>query len=372
MTASNQWATRPADQRFETLAALRDSVNARRMRSRAQDAVVKRCVITAEGDEIFVNGETTKAKPSHWAFGQLSTTLGAPAGYLRGIPAPLAAQCLMHGVGQMDEGALKFMSLAPENDGDARILQAVTSPSYGRIWDADVADCAGRIVEKTGGRFFNPKAYVSGGGTNRLGGEVKPSGLYASDRDIFIFMIDGGSRLDVGPRAQLNRGFFMWNSEVGARTFGLTTFLFNEVCGNHIVWGAQDVNTFVVRHSKGGPYRFDSEALPRLLAYADASAKPLEGAIRAAMDFDIRKDYGGGKLTFENVKDFIGNKVKGAKFTQVEIREAIAAAEREEGQCETLWDLSQGLTAYARGFEFLDARTDLETRAGKLLDLVKP
>lgn len=371
MQASNQWATRPADQRFETLAALRDSVHARRMRSRAQDAVVKKCVITAEGEEIFVNGETTKAKPSHWAFGQLSTILGAPAGYMRSLPAPLAAQCLMNGVGKMDDGHLKFMSLADDDSGDTRTLQAVTSPKYGRIWDADVADCAGRIVEQTAGRFYNPRAYATGGTSNRLGGETVPSGLYASDRDIFIFMIDGGSRLDVGPRAQLNRGFFMWNSEVGARTFGLTTFLFNTVCGNHIVWGAQDVNTFVVRHSKGGPYRFDSEALPRLLAYANSSAAPLEGAIRAAMEYDIRKGFGGGKLTFDNVKEFLASNVKGAKFTQVEIREAMAAADREEGQCETLWDLSQGLTAYARGYEFLDARTDLETRAGKLLDLVK-
>lgn len=35
--AHKQWASRPADQRFETLAALRDSVNARRMVSRAAD-----------------------------------------------------------------------------------------------------------------------------------------------------------------------------------------------------------------------------------------------------------------------------------------------------------------------------------------------
>jgi hypothetical protein len=28
------------------------------------------------------------------------------------------------------------------------------------------------------------------------------------------------------------------------------------------------------------------------------------------------------------------------------------------------------LTAYARGFDFVDARVDLETRAGKLLNLV--
>lgn len=364
--AHNQWAKRPADQRFETLEALRESVHARRMRARSQDAEITQIHITANGDEILVNGQTTKAAPTHWAFGQLSTALGAPAGYLRQLPAALVAENLRHGLTTTPKAAMKFMSLANDGD-DARTLQAVTSPSYGRIWDADVADTAGRIVERTNGRFFNPKAYAPDG-------TIKPQGLYASDRDIFIFMIDGGSLLDVGERAKLNRGFFMWNSEVGASTFGLTTFLFNVVCGNHIVWGAEDVTSLVIRHTKNGPYRFDGEATPQLMEYVNASAKPLEDAVRRAMAYNIAADLGepaGKELTFEKLQAWVGTRVKGAKFTRSEIREAMDTAKKEEGQCVTLWDLSQGFTAYARGFDFLDARTDLERRSGKLLDIVK-
>jgi hypothetical protein len=61
---------------------------------------------------------------------------------------------------------------------------------------------------------------------------------------------------------------------------------------------------------------------------------------------------------------------RGVKFTNSEIREAIASATREEGKCETTWDLVQGLTAYARGFDFIDTRIDLEKRAGDLLKTV--
>lgn len=369
--AHNEWANRPEDERFQTLAALTERVKSRRMRARSNDATLSDLKITAEGGSVYVNGTTTRATPTNWSFGQLSASLGAPAGYLRKLPAQLAADCLMNGVKNSPKEAMKFMSLSNDDDNAPRTLQAVTSPTYGRIWDADVAEMAGRIVERTNGRFHNPLAYKVAG---RLGGETVPSGLYASDRDIFIFMIDGGSLLEIGDRAKLNRGFFLWNSEVGSKTFGLTTFLFNVVCGNHIVWGAEDVNTWTVRHTKNGPYRFDGEATPRLMNYIESSAKPLEDAIRRATEYSIAKELGEpitSKLSADQIQLFLATRVKGAKFTKAEAREAMETAMREEGKCETLWDLSQGMTAYARGFDFMDARTELETRAGRILDLAK-
>jgi hypothetical protein len=179
-----------------------------------------------------------------------------------------------------------------------------------------------------------------------------------------MFMIDGGSLLDAGPRAKVNRGFFCWNSEVGARSFGLMTFLFNTVCGNNIVWGATDVNKLVIRHTQGGPYRFDSEAAPQLLAYANATAKPLEDTLRKAQDVIV---WDGKADSFYGLMGYLS---RAAKFTKPEVRSAIDFAKSEEGDCRTLWQLVQGFTAYARGFDYIDARVDLETRAGKLLNLV--
>lgn len=352
MQASSQWATRPSDQRFETLQALADSVKARRLQSRSVDVDCSRTEVKSEGGLLTVNGTITPCEPTHWAFGQLSTLVKAPAGYLRSLPQPLLVDCLNHGLKESgNRETVKFMTIANEEKA-TNTLQAVTSTTYGRIWDADCVDAVGRVVERTGGRFYNPKAYV--------GGEQKPQGLYASDRDVFMFMIDGGSRLDVGPRAQLNRGFFCWNSEVGARTFGLMTFLFNEVCGNHIVWGASNVNEVVIRHTSGGPYRFDSQAAPALLAYCNESAKPIEDSIKKAQELIIGN-------TPEEITEYIN---KHGKFSKSEIKSAIDFAKAEEGDCKTLWQTVQGFTAYARGFDFIDARVDLEARAGKLLNVV--
>ena len=364
--AHSQWASRPSDERFETLADLRASVAARRMASRSVDVDIEgmHANLSPEG-LVTINSKVRECEPNHWSLGQLSGMMGAPASYLRTLPKPLLVDCLNHGFASKPRETMKFMTIAHEEE-ELSTLQAVTSPTYGRIWDADVVDAAGRIVERSGGRFFNPRAYAQPG---RLGGATVPSGLYASDRDVFIFMIDGGSLLDIGERAQLNRGFFLWNSEVGSKTFGVTTFLFNQVCGNHIVWGASEVNTCVIRHTKNGPYRFDSEAAPALLKYANETAAPIESAVRRAIDYSITAALSlpdGTALTQENYETWARSR---GKFSRSEIREGVAAAVREEGECRTLWQFVQGLTAYARGFDFIDARTELETRAGKLLDI---
>jgi hypothetical protein len=180
-------------------------------------------------------------------------------------------------------------------------------------------------------------------------------------------MIDGGSLLEAGPRAKLHRGFFLWNSEVGSASFGLMTFLFNCVCGNNIVWGAQEVNKLVIRHSAGGPARFDGEAMPALMSYANAASQPLIDGIQHAQTVVLPREAGKPAPTIDNVLEFTA---KAAKFTRTECREAIEYALREEGQCVTAWDLVQGFTASAREIQFVDARIDLERRAGKVLSLV--
>lgn len=360
MDANKQWMNRPADERFETLDALRASVQDRRMRSRSVDIDLPRIEASNIEGGLIINSGIQPSKPSHWSFGQLATTVKAPAGYLRTLPAPMVVDLLNHGLRNSERESVKFMTVEPNENaqgvGESSTLQAVTSPTYGRIWDADVTDAVQRIVERTNGKFYNP-----------LDWNGKRSGLYASDHDVFMFMIDGGSILDAGPRAQLNRGFIVWNSETGARTFGLMTFLFNMVCGNHIIWGAQEVNKLVIRHTSGGPYRFDSQAAPTLRAYAEASAQPMIDTIKRAQDYLLPRQSDADKVRIEDILEFTA---KSGKFTRGEVSSALDFAKSEEGDCRTLWQLVQGFTAYARGFDYIDARIDLEKRAGNLLRIV--
>lgn len=363
MDAFNQWSSRPADERFETLERLHEVTSSRRLRSRGVEVATDKIHAVYEaGSGLRINGGIESSAPSHWSFGQLCGWIGAPAAFMRDklSDAPeLLTGNLNHCVQRAEvKDALKWLLVEPENDGPA-ILQAVTSPTYGRIWDADCVAAVQRIRDGSGGKWHNPPAWAPGhfGDVSK----ARPGGLYASDRDVYMFMIDGGSFLEGGDGKALNRGFIVTNSEVGKSTFTLTTFLHRGVCGNNIIWGARDVTQLAIRHSKNGPARFDSEALPALRAYAEREAAADEAALKKAFNFALPAER----------KDLLALVSKAAKFSGKELDSAVLVAKTEEGKCENLWELVQGFTTYARTFEFVDARVDLETRAGKLIDLAQ-
>lgn len=348
--AHREWTSRPADQRFETLIALAAAVNARRMQSWSEPVRKLRArAVEDEGIVLEGDGLSMALTPTNWSFGQVARLADAPGGYLSRLPAELAVQNLNFGLLNRHLAETKVLGVTSEEGGT---LQAVTGLRYGRIWDAQVVHAAQEIVARSNGRFFNPKDWSG-----------RPSGLYASDRDCFLFFIDGGSMVDGGgERDQLHRGFYMWNSEVGAKTFGLALFLFRVTCGNHIIWGQEKKVEIRIRHSLNAPERFAAEAYPALQDWIHESVAPLEGQIRRAKAFALPAP---GKDNADLVTWF-----RGQGFTAPEARAAIAAADAEEGRCATLWDAVQGITAYAKKLDWIDARTDLERRGGQLFDLV--
>ncbi len=50
-----------------------------------------------------------------------------------------------------------------------------------------------------------------------VGDPVAPAGLYASNHDMFAFLINEENRIDDGSDSGLSRGVFFENSEVGAK-----------------------------------------------------------------------------------------------------------------------------------------------------------
>lgn len=65
--------------------------------------------------------------------------------------------------------------------------------------------------------------------------------LYASDRDVFLFLVDDlnpieAGRLPDGSPDLYFRGFYCWNSEVGAKTLGMASFYLRAACQNRNLW----------------------------------------------------------------------------------------------------------------------------------------
>lgn len=357
--ASHQWATRPQDERFVNLLDLRAKVAGERERSVA--AVVPNRALSFEpaGDAdhkgLAVHAGGALATTTNWAFGQLASLAKAPAGYLRGLPAPLAADCLNYGL-RFARDVEEVGLLATQTDHGID-LRAATGPNYGRVWNAEVVDA---LVAKFGdgrtGDFRVP---------GEFGREVAitkaNTTIYGSDRDIFVFLADETNRVEVkdrrdGKGGSLARGFFVWNSEVGSQSIGAAFFLFDYACSNRIVWGAQGFKEIRLRHTSGAPSRWLEQVEPVLLDYAHSAAGPIEAQIAAAQKAKIDRDLG----------DFL----KG-RFSASQVRDIEQAHIREEGRpIETIWDAVTGVTAFAKGITFQDERVGVERAAGKLLDLV--
>ncbi len=378
---SHQWATRPADERFLDLPSLFAKVS--RQHELSRSAVASSRSLTAQplpdhkGIELSHDGGKTITTPTHWSFGQLAALSGAPAGYLRKLPAPLVADCLNYGFRfnreAEDIGVLLTMpdrapkQLAPTDSIKTQIesyavqggteLRAATGPSYGRVWNDEIV---GAIMNKFGdGRTGDFR--VPGEFGKKVDITKDNTTIYGSDRDIFVFLADEDNRITManrrnGQSGSLARGFFVWNSEVGSKSIGAAFFLFDYACSNRIIWGVQNFQEMRLRHSASAPARWLEEITPVLIEYSNAGAGPVEETIRAAQQ----------KKVADDLDNFLKN-----RFSLSESIAIKAAHEREESRpIETLWDVVTGITAHAKTLPFQDARVDFERKGGKVLDLV--
>jgi hypothetical protein len=357
--ASSQWASRPDDQRFLTLEDLKASVSQRKAECWTVSTVPEKLTVQAdeENGKVLVRtfdnsiGDNREVEPTHWGFGQLAAYAGAPAGYLRKLPATLAAINLQYGLEKITDR--ENVLVLGRSNGD-QTLRALTSTSYGRIWDKQVVEAVERV--NVDGRWKVPSATYSKTDPKRA------TTLYASDRDVFIFLVDPENEIEVGGE-KLYRGFITWNSEVGSAVFGLTTFLYRVVCDNRIIWGATDVKELRIRHTGGAPERFAYEGADYLHRYAEEATVNVVETIKKAQRFELpeaeKKGSGWDKW------------LQSRGFTASVAKKAIESAKAEEGSARSLWDIINGVTAYARGISYTDERVAVETAAGNLLNVLK-
>lgn len=220
--ASRQWASRPQDQRFLSLDDLATSVAAKRELSRASDVRLDSLALShdADGELLLTSPDGHHIAFTNWSFGQLASLVGAPASYLRKLPVALARVNLEWGLEGSDAGReqAKLLYQPPTESPTDGQVRAFTSTTYGRIWDVEVVRAVQKINQDE--RWHVPLKAYDGANSKRA------TTLYASDRDIFIFLVDEARPIDVDEQTYF-RGFYVWNSEVGKASFGLATFLYS-------------------------------------------------------------------------------------------------------------------------------------------------
>ena len=368
---SSEWFSRPDDERYLSLGALHAAVRARAERATARTVETRALRVEASRDDaerltLIVPGQDTPVAPTHWSYGQLCSLIGAPASYMRQLPAPLAGINLQHGLLSHRAELVKTL----EADDGRTELRAVTGPDYGRIWDHELVAAVMKIAgDGTGDTRWKVPGLLDWS-TMRHNPFVEvtrdTTTLYASDRDVFLFLVDDAHPIEAGrlPNGDPDlyfRGFYCWNSEVGSKTLGMASFYLRAVCMNRNIWGAEGFEEISIRHSKFAGHRFAHQAAPALERFATSSPVPFMAGIRAAREAIVaRKD--------EDRETFLRKR----GFSRPETDKIIATVLEEEGRPpESIFDFVQGITALARDKPHQDARLELESKAAKLLATVK-
>lgn len=346
---SKQWASRPNDQRFLSLADLKEKVQNRKETSQVVDFAFDLLSVRAsdEGDLILTDkdGSGNLGALTHYTFGQMCSRVGAPAGYLRTLPAALSQIPLAYSMERSDREDVKV--LIRENG--IRTVGAMTSPHYGRIWDLELVEA----VEK----HFDPNVWKVPYASYQAKDPLRATTLYASDRDVFIFLVSENT-IDVEGES-IKRGVILWNSEVGSKTLGFMTFTYDRVCDNRIIWNASNVRELRIKHTSGAPHRFAKEASPLLAEYVNSDTSLAAEKIRAAK-----------KLTVGSNKSEVVAWLKAKGFTAGLAGKAFDAAENDIRRYDptSVWGLVQGITDVAHEIPHQDDRTEVETKAGQLLE----
>jgi hypothetical protein len=356
---SRQWSTRPADQRFLTMRDLLAHAERRHAASREVNVSDITLAINEQGTDLLAATPRGSAALTHWSFGQLCRLAGAPSEYVRSLPPTLAAPAVAWSLEQRarERGPVKALlhwtGAAGAGTAAKPVIEAraFTSPSYGRVWDADVARAL-LTLESAG--WHVPAASYSG--TDPL----RATTLYASDRDIFCFLCRS-EQIDVGNGQSINRGVMAWNSETGSATLGIATFTYDRVCDNRIIWDVKGKTEIRIRHTSGAPTRMVREVMPALQAYASQGTREIQATIDSARKCIVGTDRA-------SVEEWMTKR----GFTRAQASQAYAYAEKDVRNQHlnprSVYGLVQGVTDYAHAVAHTDARTKLERQAGELLE----
>lgn len=346
--AHHQWANRPADERFASLEAMHETTKGyadRASESRIPWALLR---ADADGNDLYLTRGQGTARIGHYAFGQLANRIAAPASYLRQLPATLAAQNLNHGLKTRAPGG--EAQLLFHSNGE-RVLRAATSETYTRIWNHEVIERLLDLSARTG--------LVPARPTFRETGDDAPA-LYASDHDMFAFLMSGQREVRGPLGDQLFRGIIVVNSEVGAAALRVLAFYFRAICGNHIIWGAEEIAEVRLIHRSGIRQNW-LDAQVRVRRYLDASET-----------FD-RARFSEMLVKIADTKDAVLDRVFGKMKGQITRRALDAGYDAvvpgEDGSPRSVYGLAQGITRHSQTLSYADERTALDRAAGKLMSL---
>jgi hypothetical protein len=351
-TAQTEYYRRPADQRMDSPQALVAAALARRQNSREVNYNTKELRVVPAGTgtgQVQLASPRGVAELTPWSHGQLCRLVGAPAAYVRTLPSQVAADALNHGLQATQVGSTAVVLAERAPDTGTVTARAVTSETYGRLWDAEYY---APVVDSLGAQGWDTPPTWDG----------KPAGAYLSDRDSFLLMVNGGSIVNDPSRSQgdgqMYRGIILRNSEVGLTSVWADEVMFAYVCGNHMLWGAVYGQQYKRRHVGSAVLRDtlrEIGALVRRVSNRPASTD--EVLIKALISTELATTQAG-----------VVDELRRMGATQADAEAAYrCAVEVEHQNPRSFWGIAAGLTRISQDSGHQDERLELDQLAAKVL-----
>lgn len=362
-TAASQYANRPKDESYPDLASMIAAAEHERMASKTvgynlKDLRVIAATVPGNPTPVpMIQSPQGAASMSHWAFGQFSRMLGAPAGYLRSLPAANIAADLNHGIHTSPIGTSAQILVKAPNGNPVPLIRSVSSETYDRVWDSQFYSAADKMVfaqpsSGTGNPWIAPPTWSG-----------DSAGTWRGDRDSFVIRVDGGSivndpSIPSNKDGRMYRGIMLRNSEVGAASIVVEWVLFQFICGNLNLWGAVMGRSFKRRHVGTRTLRDTIRELGSLARqWTQRSASQDEQIIRQLIDRELAHS-----------KDAVIDELRKIGYTKEQAEQAITTCEQEfNASPRSFWGLAQGTTRMSQLADYQDDRYLLDQLAAKVM-----
>jgi hypothetical protein len=334
--ASNELFRRTPDECFDSLDALATHCQKQKAQSldRWEAPLGFNAVVGAGGRMSLAIGADEPSLLNDWSFGQLCRLAGVAKETVNRLRPETACQVFSETLPRSNRPLQLFM----QKD----LIRSIHGTGYTRLYNADVVE----MLRGTAVDFEPPQKGFNGA-----------TGLYAGEQDLFCFLIDPLGWTEIGGEA-FAPGFFVWNSEVGRRSFGVQTFWLQAVCQNHIVWDAIEVVEFSRKHTASVSESLDEvrRLIEALVEKRDARKDAFAKVVAQAMQKSLGED------AEEAMKNLAGHGInRGLAKQALEIA-------RQKGRF-TIFSLVDALTRLSGDVTYAGDRLELDQKASALLAL---
>lgn len=336
LLANQELFRRTLDECFESLDSL--AAHCQRQKELSQDRWEApanfSAVVGSAGRLSLAIGTDGASLMNDWSFGQLCRLAGVSKETVNRLRPETASQVFRETLPRTNRPLQLF------TQGD--LVRSIQGTGYTRLYNADVVEMLrGSAVD------FQPPQKACNGAT----------GLYAGEQDMFCFLIDPLGWTEIGGEA-FAPGFFVWNSEVGRRSFGVETFWLQAVCQNHIVWDATEVIEYSRKHTASVTNSLAEmrRMVEALVAKRDARKDAFVKVVAKAMQQSLGED------AHEVLKNLAGRGI-----SRTVAKQALEIA-RQRGRF-TIFSLVDALTRLSGDVKYAGDRLDFDQKASALLAL---